>query len=188
MEAVTVESQFLPSVEYFATLKQYRRVFIDSQSKFQKKSCLNRCFILTSQGKHRITVPLNKNSKSKGIGTIMIDYSMSWQKNLWRTIVSAYGKSPFFEYYGDELKSKIFCGEKYICNFNRIFLAMCLKWLNMEKEIIYETKEMAGVFLVKNGENGISRQYRQVFGTNFVPNLSVIDLIFCQGPESYKYL
>jgi hypothetical protein len=116
--------------------------------------------------------------------------------------MSAYGNAPFFEHYSDELEKTLFKRTTFLYDLNRDLLSMCIKWLNWEK-VIKETEmfektlppsvlDLRSALNAKDDGN-LSRfylpiTYRQVFGNTFVANASVIDLIFCTGPEASKII
>jgi hypothetical protein len=196
MPGLLIESHFLPCLEYFCALSQHDSIFLEHHENYVKQSYRNRCYILTTHGVDRLTIPLTNKHGKVPISEVMIDYSFRWQTNFWRTIQSAYAASPFFEHYGDELKQGIFSGEKYLFDLNHRLLSMCLTWLRWNKQVsvteIYETETtMADLRNVISAKTDFTRRniilpqpYQQVFGKAFVPNLSVLDLMFCVGPEA----
>jgi len=115
-----------------------------------------------------------------------------------RTLESAYGRSPFFEYYFDYFVQVLQGKEKYLLDLNRKILTLCLKLLNIDTKIsdskmahlnleslddrFYGQISRKSSFLTRNIYKQV--RYQQIFGSNFVPNLSIIDLLFCEGPNS----
>lgn len=135
------------------------------------------------------------------ITDVRIDYSQKWLNNHWRSIQSAYAKAPFFEYYADPLHNILFKKHEYLFDLNRELLTMCLNWLKLsvriEESLAYEKNVEHGIDLrnavsPKNQAGAstgyASRPYTQVFGSTFVNNLSLIDLVFCTGPQALSYL
>lgn len=153
-------------------------------------------------GKETLIVPLTSKHGKVYITEVRIDYSQKWLNNHWRTITSAYGKAPFFEHYADDLEKHLFRKSTFLYESNRDFLSLCLRWLNWDTTIResekFEKTPPASVFDLRSklnakDEGNLSQfylpvTYRQVFGNTFVANASVIDLIFCTGPEAARII
>ena len=161
-----------------------------------KQSYRNRCHILSARGKEKLIVPLTSKHGKVFISDVRIDYGQKWLNNHWRTIQSAYGRAPFFEYYGEDLEKVLFKKVVFLYDLNYDLLSMCLKWLKrdvtIKESLAYETVpvlpvlDLRSAITLKNEEN-LQYFYRpvsyyQVFGNSFVVNTSIIDLIFCEGP------
>lgn len=191
-----IESHFLPSIEYFCLLSGYDDIQVEAHEHFQKQSYRNRCYLLAVNGPERLTLPLTAKRGKVPITSVELDNSVRWPDNLWRTIRSAYAKSPFFEHYQDDLHGALYSGERYLFNLNHKILSMCLTWLGWTKTLSrtasYEPEpgrdNFRNVIMAKQPftSRTILRPvpYRQVFGNTFVPNLSILDLVCCVGPEA----
>jgi hypothetical protein len=190
-----IELHFLPSIEYFCALAPYDTIVVEKHENFTRQTYRNRCHILTSQGVCKLTVPVISRGKVK-ITDVEIDRSVRWQDRMWRSIESAYAKAPYFEHYADELRAELFYNGKYLYEMNYRLLSMCLLWLGWHKPIL-ETSKYEKIPLASHADlrNVISAKkdcrqrgfylatpYQQVFGKEFSPNLSVLDLVFCEGP------
>ncbi len=200
MDGLLIESHFLPCVEYFNVLSAHESVVIEAHEHYVKQSYRNRCHILAAHGPERLTVPLTAKHGKVSITSVRIDYGYRWQTNSWRTLQSAYANSPFFEYYKDELQRELFSGEKYLVDLNLRLLSMCLNWLTWKKTIT-QNQEYLPTTSLRDLRNVISAKsdfttrpfinplpYQQVFGKAFVPNLSILDLVFCVGPEAGRII
>jgi hypothetical protein len=200
-ESAIIEIHYLPAISYFSALKNIDTIILERFENFAKQSYRNRCLINTSQGLAPLTVPLTDKHGKVFIKDIRIDYSQKWLNNHWRTIQTAYGNAPFFEYYSSELHEILFKKFEFLFDLDYHLLSLCLKWLKWEK-IIQETLtynhsmsdciDLRNVINVKKrDENIVDRSvvpYTQVFGNMFVPDLSIIDLVFCTGPQANKYI
>jgi len=191
-----IESHFLPSIEYFCALHPHKSIFLEAHEHYVKQSYRNRCYIHAVQGVERLTVPLTGKHGRVAINEVRIDYAVRWQATLWRTIQSAYAQAPYFEHYRDELRHVIFSGEEFLFRLNRSILSLCLHWLRWNKVVTEsvdyqpetDMEDLRGIISSKSEYTSRSLfrpvRYRQVFGSTFVPNLSILDLVCCVGPES----
>ncbi len=200
MRRLLIESHFLPSIEFFALLQGYDDIQIEAHEHFEKQSYRNRCYILTVHGVQRLTIPLSRRHGKMPITSVKIDNEVRWQANMWRTLESAYANSPFFEHYRVDLYRVLHSGERFLFMLNQQILSLCLKWLGSTKTISvsasYDAEagrdDLRNVILVK--EPFTSRTflrpvpYHQVFGSTFVPNLSILDLLCSVGPEAGQVL
>lgn len=197
-----IDLHFAPSLEYFCVLQQFDHIVLEKAEHYIKQSFRNRCYIKTAQGIEMLVVPLTAKHGKTSIQDVKIDYSVRWQNNHWRTIESAYRKAPYFEHYSDELKEIIYRGYPHLFDLNRVLLSFCLKGighkptvtetLTYEKSVSTETLDLRSVISAKipYSEHTWYRPvaYHQVFGNTFVPNLSLIDLLFCHGPRAGSIL
>ncbi len=171
----------------------------DVHQNYIKQTYRNRTFIHSANGLQILTVPV-KHSKIKfSMLEAKIDNSIAWQKNHWRSIESAYSSSPFFEFYKDSLE-KIYIKEYiYLTKFNFDIIKLILEWtdIEMKSELSkdYKIGYENSLDLRKNMENkkyscSENLKYRQVFSdkNGFLNDLSIIDLIFNEGPNSISYL
>ena len=201
-DTIIIELHYLPSIAYFAYLSSFRQVLIDINDPYSKQSYRNRCRINGANKIENLIIPVKgRDQKMKG-SNVEIDYHQKWLNNHLRAIQSAYGKAPFFEYYAEDLFNVLQEKPKRLYELNRQLLTKCLELLELKIDIkfvenIEEFSEKA-VFNAKNvihpkktlseSELFSPKKYFQVFGKNFVPNLSVIDLIFCEGPGATRII
>lgn len=195
-----IELHYLPSISYFALLARANEVIIERHEHFEKQTLRNRCQILTSQGEVTLSIPLSGKSSKVIITDIKIDYTQKWLNNHWRTLQSAYRNAPFYEYYADDLEAALFKKHTFLYDLNWQILSMCLRWLkwNMpiretnsyEKVQAEEVLDCRSAFSAKKTDflNSVyqPQPYTQVFGSTFAENLSIIDLIFCEGPGASR--
>ena len=198
MLPVIVEPHYLPSLEYFCALLSHDAVILETNEHYVKQSFRNRCYINTTQGVAMLSVPLADKHSRAYLKDIRIDYSQKWQNNQWRTLYSAYANAPFFEHYGDGLHDGIFRRHEFLVDLNRELLSFCLKSLRMEvslsESVSYEKyvqNEVLDLRCMINAKKPYSERsfyrphaYYQVFGSAFEENLSVVDVLFCEGPQA----
>lgn len=199
---IVIDSQYFPSLEYFSLLKTNKEVWIEAKERFEKQTYRNRCYILSANSVLPLTIPVKFAGKKPLMDQVEIDYNEKWLNQHWRAIISAYNKSPFFEYYEPEIHTILFQKHERLLDLNMSLLTFCLKALNIGTKIkltesyrnIIESplEDMRSVIHPK--KDYICREiyspvpYHQNFGDKFVANLSVLDLISCVGPESSIYL
>ena len=171
----------------------------DVHQNYIKQTFRNRTFIHSANGLQILTIPV-KHSKIKfSMLDAKIDNSIAWQKNHWRSIQSAYSSSPFFEFYRDSLEGIYIKEYTYLTKFNFDLINLILEWTDIEmkselsKSYIIQYKN--SLDLRKNIENkkyssSENIMYKQVFSdkNGFLNDLSIIDLIFNEGPNSISYL
>jgi hypothetical protein len=196
VKSALVELQYLPPVSYFSALTAVDQIVVEKYEHYQKQTYRNRCYINTAQGVRPLIVPLTAKHGKTLVSDLKIDHSQKWLSNHWRTIQSGYGNAPFYEYYHEELRAVLFRKQVYLYDLNYELLTLCLKWLKWKVPVrateMYETSpaecffDLRGAISPKKPELVRSfyqpAVYHQVFGNMFVDNLSIIDLIFCEGP------
>ncbi len=186
---------YLAPISYYAILLQHENCSIEMHEHFIKQSIRNRCEIYGANGKLRLTIPKERKGSSKTIiQELKISYKDNWQKLHWNAIVSAYNSSPFFEYYKVELQPIFEEKEEYLVVFNSKLQNTIIDLLQ-EENTTKNTKEYlhAGNFSNLRNHNWELKEqpkYNQVFMEKhgFIPNLSILDLLFNLGPESADYL
>ena len=195
-KTVLIEAQYLPPIAYFASLHGSQAIVVEKHEHFEKQTYRNRCYILGSSGTEMLIVPLTAKHGKTVISEVRIDYTQKWLNNHWRAIQSAYGKAPFFEYYSDDLCTVLFHNHVFLYDLNMELLTLCLKWLKWSVPIrettMFEKEVPEGVLDLRSAIKPKKAEprdrfyqpavYHQVFGNKFVANLSLIDLILCEGP------
>ena len=188
---VLLPTAYWGSLAYQAYLLQHD-CLIEVDENFVKQSIRSRCQILGANKPLMLNVPrMRKSSNKTAVKDLCINYDHPWQKEHWQSLMSAYRSSPYFEHYEDELaplyKEKV----KTLLEFNtriqyKLFELLCIK-----KELQFTTsyqKEFEGLDLRSHHFVTDCPSYTQVFGTDFTPNLSILDLLFNEGPNSETYL
>lgn len=200
MTSVLLSTTYFGPVQWYQKLYRYESVCIDQQETFQKQTYRNRCLIATTQGIQALTVPVVHDA-SNAIGDIRISDHGNWRHLHWQALQTAYGDSPFFEYYEDDLRP--FFTERHwerLVDYNEAICQEMCELLDIQPHFSPLTSNLSP--LTSDLRQGINpkhpfedtdfrpRPYYQVYQQKhgFLPNLSILDLLFNMGPESIFYL
>ena len=210
-----LSTAYLPPIEYFAAIARYNKVWIEACENYQKQSYRNRCTILTANGKMNLNIPVlrggDAHSHNVPITDIEIDYSENWPVRHIRALEAAYMSSPFFVYYIDEIAEILLSGDKSLFLLNYNLTCLLLKFCGIKADICLTKTYMcladnasAHLSFVdlrsrihpKSKEHSLLREwgkekpYWQGFEAKpgFVPNLSIADLLFNEGPNAISFL
>lgn len=196
------ELPLLPCLEYFAAWEQFDRVIFDVHEHYVKQTYRNRCIILGANGPLALTVPIRHLAPKMVFKEVQIDNTLAWQRQFWKSICSAYGKAPFFEYFVSEFEQAINEPVDKLIAFNEKLLSLCLKCAGLSDKFSLSDKylmakdfdftDLRSKISPKSTHRDIRRfspvPYQQNFGSEFVSNLSILDLIFCEGPNSFQII
>jgi hypothetical protein len=192
---------YLPPVEYFVLLNTYKPgILIEREENFPKQTYRNRANIFSPDGVLVLTVPVIRGSKNHTpIKDVKISYDFNWQRLHWLSLQACYRRSAYFEYYEDEFI--IFFQKKYpfLFDYNEQLLQFILKSIKLKVNFKYtDSYEIEYPSLIdyrnsinpKKVSNFDQKPYFQVFEERkgFQENLSIVDLLFNQGPHSVNYL
>lgn len=205
-----LSTAYFPPAEYFAlmardmTLSPDRvlpsRVLVEACENYQKQSYRNRCYILASDGPQMLQVPV-VHGDSMAIRDIRIDYSTPWVVRTERALSTAYETSAFFEYYAPELFPLLESGEEKLWDFNLSLIKWCAAKAGvhclLEPTSMFSKPESTGDDYRYSIHPKLPipaiplKPWYQVFkqkAGGFTPGLSILDLLFNEGPDSISYL
>ena len=189
------ELQYFPPVDFVSTLFNKSYIYLDIYEFYRKMSFRNRCMIAGAQGIISLSVPLQEGRNQRlQMKDVLISNTENWQGRHFKSLCSAYSRSPFFEYYQNEL-SQIYqkpverLADWNLCCLDWIKekLAWKIQWRLTDGPIAFQDEnfeDQRNRLLPKNYMEFEGVRYRQVFEerTGFFPNLSILDLLFNADP------
>lgn len=205
-KTLLTELHYLGPLPYYAQWLCYETICLEQWEHYQKGSFRNRCYLASANGKVSLSIPLLRGKHQQApIRTVAVDNSRPWQLQHWRSIQTAYGNSPFFEYYKDAFQALYERPYTLLFDFCldvQELVLSCLQWSpNLSFSTAYKTdlptdwQDARNQLRPKQYPNFPLSNYQvvpypQVFEDRqgFIPHLSILDLLFCTGPESLSYL
>lgn len=201
MDTILLIPAYFPTIVQTAAMVQAKSVFLEYADNYQKQTYRNRLYIATANGRLGLNIPIkhSKNGKNhQKTAEVHLENNFPWQRQHWRSLQIAYRTSPFFEFYEDELYPVYHTQFDKLSTFNEACLDILQDVLQTEFSINFTTEYMAKPnqkdlrHLIDAKKNIAPElpQYNQVFQekTGFIPNLTILDLLFNEGPNALNYL
>jgi WbqC-like protein len=196
------EYQYFPSVILYSIPNNISNIVFEQYEYYQKMSFRNRCIISGANGIINLTVPLEFGRNQKTImKDVKISNSEAWQKQHWKSIVSCYNRSPWFEFYKHELEALYKKSFTFLADWDLACFEWIIQKLNLPITISLTDKfdkeynpaewiDFRNKLLPKNYTAFEPIKYQQIFQerTGFISNLSVLDLLFCEGKKAKALL
>ncbi len=191
---------FSPIIQYVAIANSDKIIF-ETEDNYQKQTYRNRYYIYGANGNQLLNIPILhlKSKERTKTKDIQIDQSFSWQKLHIKSLKTAYRSSPYFEFYEDELLYLLHKNYKYLRDLNFEAFQLIMSFLQLdstfsitdEYQIEHETSlDFRKLVDAKGSKEYPFKIYTQVFDSKhgFISNLSILDLIFNEGPNALEYL
>jgi hypothetical protein len=197
---ILISTAYLPPIEYFSLIQDADEVLVEREENYLKQTYRNRCYIISANGPHPLSVPVFLGSIHKTpVKEIRIDYSKRWQQVHLRAVIASYSASPFFEFYFEEIENCIMKNHEFLMDLNTELTELILEILGIKKSISCTSSfippgsvdnDFRYSISPKKKSDFTAKKYTQVFnhGSGFISPMSIIDLIFNMGPESICYL
>ena len=204
MTTSLLSSAYCAPIQWFQKLNRYDAVVIEQHDNFLKQTFRNRCVIATANGTQTLTIPVEKSDGDKCLmRDIRISDHGNWRRLHWNALATAYGDSPFFDYYTDDLRPFYEQRFAFLLDFNMQMTAKLCELLDITPNISLSEE------YVKDVESGVDdfrevirpkhpmpdadfipKPYYQVYAQRhgFIPNLSILDLLFNMGNEAVFFL
>ena len=209
MTTALLQTTYFGPVQWYQKLKRYDHCVIEQYDSYQKQTYRNRCVIATANGLQALTVPVEVGGKKEEVREVRISDHNQWRRVHWNALQSAYSESPFFEYYADDIRPFFEKKYEFLIDFNEAIRQKMCELLDIEASVSYSSgfrvqdsgfrdhgsgfRDFREVIHAKHPQDDPGfqpRSYWQVFQHRygFQPNLSILDLLFCMGPEAVFYL
>ena len=205
MKALLSSTYFGP-IQWYQKLNRYDECLIERHESFIKQTYRNRMIIPTTNGPLSLTIPTNHDI-SLSMKDIRISDHANWRHVHWNALLSAYGESPFFEYYQDDIRPFFEKKYEFLFDFNMETTQKMIELLDIRPEIsitseYIQNEEARAQSEVKDFRDAIRpkkplpdaefapQRYYQVYEQKhgFQPNMSILDLLFNEGNEAIFYL
>lgn len=210
-----VDIQYFPSVIFYESLYKFSNIVFDQYETYQKMGFRNRCQVAGAEGIITLSIPLIGGRDQKRLmKDVRISDRQPWALQHWKSIVSCYSRSPWFEFYRDGLETLYQRRFDFLLDWDLACFDWSLQALGMSMPVtlsdrwekVYADKgvvDRRGKILPKSREEGTmgvsgsggigeggELKYRQVFEERigFIPNLSILDLLFCEGKNAIRYI
>ena len=193
----TFPAFYFGPIDYFADIVKSETIDLEVNENFQKQTYRNRCYILGANGKLPLTIPMHHDG-CRNMKDIKPSYDHNWQKEHFKSLSSAYLSSPYFEYYEDEVAAIYQKKEKYLLDLNIKTIEFILSKIKVDTVInqtekfrfIDEEFDFRNKYSAKKENEIVFPEYAQVFDDkfDFTPGLSILDLLFSEGPSAGIYL
>ncbi len=213
MSTILLSSAYFAPIQWYQKLYRYDTILIECYDSFQKQTYRNRCIISSVNGPQVLSIPIEKHIKiengklsSLKMKDVRISNHGNWRHTHWNALKTAYGESPFFMFYADDLRAFFEKKWTYLYDFNMEITEKILELLSFRPNIkptkeylpigskklqgILDFRDVISPKHPKEDKDFLLKPYYQVYKDRygFIENLSILDLLFNMGNESLLYL
>ncbi|MFK5981545.1 MAG: WbqC family protein [Flavobacteriaceae bacterium] len=200
MKTILLHPSYFPSIAQFSAMVQAENVVFEIEDNYQKQTYRSRTYIAHSNGVLLLNIPVKHSNNGSKLKTkdVQVENAFPWQSQHWKSLQSAYRTSPYFEFYEDDLKPLFEVEVTSLLDFNMNAFHLICELLDIEinhtfsEEYFKNPKQTDLRFLTnpKLKKDFKLQAYTQVLNKTgeFIPNLSILDLLFNEGPNAVNYL
>ncbi len=200
MTDALLQTTYFGPIQWYQKLHRYDLCLIEQCDSYQKQTYRNRCVIATANGIQALTVPVEHSDDKMLVKNLRISDHNQWRRIHWNALQSAYNESPFFDYYEDDFRPFFEKKFSFLVDFNEAIRQKICELIDIRPNVEYTQEyqqehpnDFREVIHAKHplpDPDFMPKEYWQVFKhkQGFLPNLSILDLLFCMGPESVFYL
>ena len=202
MERLLLHPSYFGPVSQYVAIAKAEEIIFENEDNYQKQTYRNRMYIYGANGKLLLNIPIKHTGNKSGhqrYKDVKIENDFDWQKQHWKSIETVYRPSPFFEFYEDDFLPLYSKEYKFLMDFNYDCLRLAFECLQIDQNFVKTQEYFAepadltdARFLIKaKGKKEFALEpYTQVFKNKFgyLNDLSIVDLIFNEGPNAANYL
>ena len=197
---ILIHPNYFPNIHQFSHLIKADHILFEVSDNYQKQTYRNRTYIYGANGKLGLFIPIIHTHKNRELfKDIKISYESDWMDLHLKSLQSAYRSSPYFEYFEDDFINLFSKKEKYLADFNMkcidliselLDLNLCYKITKIYEENPKNTIDLRGLSIARKEKFINTPKYLQVFESKhgYLPNLSVLDLLFSEGTNSISLI
>lgn len=200
MQQILVHPTYFPSIVQMVAVCKAEAIYFEKEDNYQKQTYRNRAYIAHTNGKLLLNVPIkhSKNGERQLYKEVQPEDSFPWQSQHWKSLQTAYRTSPFFEFYEDDIAPLFQQEVSNLYNHNiQIFNLVC-ELIGITPNIFFTEEyfrepsqhDLRYLVVAKKEKTYPLTPYRQVLEAHhpFLSNLSILDLLFNEGPNTLEYL